>query len=336
MSLISKVLDEVQRARTENPTNKEVHRIPNSHGKNEFLFILKPEVFAKVDTQVSRSILDLVFDRMASFDISVDNIRVLNAAYLDKYDVVAKHYGVINAVSKNFKANITDEVTFNFKKHYQQDISDVNIYGSIELLNTHSEINAEVLMNLWNSVEIKRLAGGIYSGHAIYNGENIYIVNGFHPPQLAHFIASNRVIVTMSLSGNIDWQEARNMFIGNTYPEKANKGSLRRDIFDSYGKLGFDDVSYVINSVHLSAGPLEGLLELQRFNSEFHLHNTSSPTDFGFGQLLAKNFSKETLNYILSNPTVEANKKQISLFDHTEEMNQLIALDAIKTALMAI
>lgn len=338
MNRVSIILDEVRRARIDEPVNKEIYSNLHSQKNNEFLFILKPEVFALLSREESQSVLELVFDRMAQFDISLNSIRVLNASYLDANKVMAQHYGVINAAASNFQNCVTNEIKTNFYQFYDQQISDVQIFGALELYEVFPEISEEDLQQLWSKVDIKRLAGGVYAGKVNYKGIELYIINGFHPPQLQHFIAKNRVIVTMNLSGNIHWKEARNLFIGNTYPEKANAGTLRRDLYDKYGKFGFDAASYVINCVHLSAGPLEGLLELQRFNSnpgnsEEQNNAKSRLADFGFGRTLAKEFSNDILEKIVANPLVRYEGKEISLFDLTEEMNSIPALEAIRKSL---
>lgn len=332
MNITAAILRELQQVKTKMPVNKEIVKNQLSGKKNEFLFILKPEVFAFTSLETVGSILELILDRLTAYNFSIDNVRIINAAYLDQYNVIARHYGVINAASRDFNSNITEEITSNFKRIYNRELAGSYVIGSLELSVKFPQITEDVLQKLWSACDVKRLAGGVYCGEVEFEGEKLYIINGFHPPQIQHFIAENRMIVTMNLSGDLDWKSARQEFIGNTYPEKAEKGSLRRDLFDQYGKLGFDDVSYVINCLHLSAGPLEALLELKRFNSEFQ-HDLESPiSNFSFGNLLESSFSEADSERILENIQVNFQGKQISLFDLTEELNSDEALDLIKMA----
>lgn len=333
MNPAAAILHEIQEAKTTIPVNKEIIKNQASSKRNEFLFILKPEVFAFTSPETVESILELIQDRLIEYNFSIDNVRIINASYLDRYNVIAQHYGVINAAARDFKSNLTDEIESNFKIIYNRELADSTVFGSLELAEKIPQITVEILQKLWSGCEIKRLAGGIYCGEVEFQSEKLYIINGFHPPQIQHFIAENRVIVTMNIRSDIDWKTARREFVGNTYPEKAEKGSLRRDIFDRYGKLGFENVSYVINSLHLSAGPLEGLLELKRFNSEFDRNQECTVSEFVFGNLLETNFSKADCDKILGNSTVNIQEKQISLYDATEEMNSDEALNLIKTAL---
>jgi len=326
--LTSHVLSELVNADIAKALNKVIFKNAAKKTGNQFLFILKPEVFYYNNQEQIQQVLELIFDRFNAFGLQVDNMRLFNSAYLEKYNIIAEHYGVINAVARNVKSNITKEATESFSNIYHKNFSAEKVYGAIEILETTFGVDNEKLAALWKNCTIERLAGGIYCGEVEFENETIYIINGFHPPQIDHFIENGRQIITMNLSGEIDWKDARQNLIGNTYPEKAEKGTIRRDLFEQFGKFGFKDVSYVINSVHLSAGPLEGLIELMRFNSENS--KVSSHNDFLFGQSLTKNFKKNICDEILTNPIVKYHGKEASLFDLTEELNSLNAIGLLK------
>ncbi len=322
--LINNIIEELRSVDSGTPINKEIYQNNQVKIGNEFLLFLKPEIFYNTSPSQVQEILNLVFERFISFGIQVNNVRIFNADFLESHNIIAQHYGVINAVAKNAKKNFTDEAIRNFLKIHGEDFHSSKVFGALELLIKIPGINQDKLATLWKSVKIERLAGGIYSGKVNYNSETIYIINGFHPPQIAHFTDKGRLIVTMSLSGNTDWKEARQKMIGNTYPEKAEKGTIRRDLFDLFGNYGFENISYVINSVHLSAGPLEGLIELMRFN----LSNV--PKEYLFGQLLTNNFSQDLVDNILTNPIVKFKQTEVSLFDLTEELNADAAIQLLK------
>lgn len=326
----SEILAELQAANCQTPVNTGIVCRKEHSGENEFLLILKPEIFAFTRPDQQISVIEIILNRLAQYKLSVSSFRVINAAYLEKYTVIAQHYGIINAAARDFKSVITDELQRNFEMLYGQELANSKVYGSIELSGKVPGITKEILQNLWSGCEIKRLSGGIYCGEINYDNEKIYLINGFHPPQIEHFTSEGRIVVTMNVSGDLDWIIARQQLIGNTYPEKAEKGSLRRDLSDQFGKLGFDAVSYVINYVHLSAGPLEALIELQRFNSDFQNHTHASFFEFGFGNRLRENFSEEQCRMILSNPTVLFDGKESSLYDLTEELNSADALVRLK------
>lgn len=309
--------------------NKEIFKRNSKNANNEFLFILKPELFINTDQEQVKNILTLIFNKLEYYQLNVNCIRIQNAHYFKKYEIFAQHYGVINKVARNIRQFITDEALSNFKTFYNVNFNNASVYGALELLETNI-VNIKTLNQLWKDCNIKRLGSGIYCGKVKHNGNDLYIINGFHPPQLQHFITNNRIIITLNLSGKTDWSIARKELIGNTYPEKASKESIRGALYKLYRNFGFENVSYVINSVHLSAGPLEGLIELIRFNSAFEKNEQADMTDFSFGKLLLKNFTKKECEIILTNPTVFHKNKAFSLFDHTEEMNSNEAIELLK------
>ncbi len=322
--LTENILDELENFQIENSGKKEIFQANIKKSGNEFLFILKPEVLYKTSLDQVRSVLQLLFKRFKKYGIQINNIHLFNSEYLNKNNVIANHYGIINAAARDVNTHISNEAIENFVKIYNKEYTEANVYGAIELLHSELGINNETLAEMWNSYTIKRLAGGIYSVQVNFKGKDLYIINGFHPPQLNHFIEDGRTIITMNLSGEVDWKVARQEMIGNTYPKKAKKGTIRRDLFDLFGNYGFENVSYVINSVHLSAGPLEGLIELTRFNS------SNTPKEHLFGQLLTDNFSPNIVNHILTNPVVKFKNKEVSLFDLTEELNADTAIQLLK------
>lgn len=323
MIIIDSLISEIEIAKQNESYNKELFRNTEDKKGNEFLVILKPEVFSHITNDQTSDVISIIFERFKQFGLQLDNVRMLNSSFLSENNTIANHYGIINAIAKDVKSNITTEAINKFSEIYNKEFGKVKVFGALELLKSQENIDEKILADLWKECTIQRLAGGIYCGEVIFNNETLYILNGFHPPQLAHFIEKGRIIVTMNVSGETDWQKARQDLIGNTYPEKAEKGTIRRDLFDKYGKMGFEDVSYVINSIHLSAGPLEGLIELMRFNN-------SEMNSYLFGQQLRDSFDKDIYEKILSNPIVNYNGAEISLFDLTEEKNSDVSIEILK------
>lgn len=300
--------------------NKELFKVEEIPMENEFLLILKPEIFAFTSKSQIQNIIDLVLIKLYQYDFKVTNARLINSYFLKQHKVMDQHYGIINAAARKLSSSITEEAIRTFEHIYNCDFASVQAFGAIELLE-QNRIDEETLSNKWKDCEIKRLAGGIYCGKVQLNGNDLFIINGFHPPQLNHFIAEGRMIVTMNIQSNTDWEIARQEMTGNTYPEKASPNSIRGYLFQKYNKYGFDHVSYVLNSIHLSAGPLEGLIELQRFNSNYDTGDIKHFSDFNFGNRICQNFTTTEIDQLIANPTVNLQGKQVSLFDLTEEKN---------------
>jgi hypothetical protein len=218
-----------------------------------------------------------------------------------------------------------------FREVYGVDVDAVKIYGGLEFLDAYPDFNAHSLGFLWQNTHFTKLAGGTYAIKVDIWDEEVFIVNGFHPVQLEHFTEKGRSIVAMTLSGDLSWHVARHDFIGSTDPSHAKKGSLRRVFFDNQVSLGLPKISASANGVHLSAGPIEALVELQRYNSDF-----SDPTgikslaDFSFGRKLLTVFEQDTIDQITGNINIHVDDKTISVFDLTEELNSDEALQVLK------
>jgi len=300
-------------------------------GKNEFLFFIKPEVTLESETINLEKILDLIQNKIETFGFAIHNIKILSANYLDKFDVIAQHYGVINKISSNAGENMSDSAIEKFKEIFGKSVNECSVLGGMEILTQYPNFNAYSLDYLWQNSENKKLAGGTYCEEIKIDNETIHLINGFHPRQLKHFTEKGRSIVVFTLSSDLSWAEARSNFIGVTRPSDAKEGSLRRELLDRKDEFGLAEVSQGVNGVHLSAGPVEALIELKRYNSNFsdktRIKDFSS---FSFGQKLAGNFSDEVLEKILANTNVEVDGKAVSIFDLTEEKDPDEAIAIIK------
>ena len=303
-------------------------------GKNEFLFFLKPEITLASDKINLRSILNLVQKKIETFGLTIHNIKILSAKYLDEYNIIAQHYGVINKISTHAVQGMSESAKEKFKELYGSAITELNVLGGSEFLARNNNFNAYSLDYLWQNLENKKLAGGTYCEKVKIDDEFVYLVNGFHPRQLKHFTEKGRSIIVMTLSGDIAWSDARSNFIGATDPTKANPGSLRREFLEQKEALGLAEVSQGVNGVHLSAGPVEALVELKRYNSNFSDNNSITDfSDFSFGKTLKENFNKEQFDQIVNNIDVTKDGKSVSIFDLTEEKDAVDAIEILKQVL---
>lgn len=299
-------------------------------GKNEFLFFIKPEITLESNSIQLERILDLIQDKIEAFGFNVHNAKILTAKYLEQYNIIAQHYGVINKISSNAIQNMSESAKDKFKEIYGKSVNEAKVLGGSEFLKQYPDFNAYALDYLWQNVDNKKLAGGTYCEVIKVDDETIYLINGFHPRQLKHFTEKGRSIVIMTLSSNLSWSEARNNFIGATNPTNANKGSLRREFLDNKNELGLSEVSQGVNGVHLSAGPVEALIELKRYNSNFAEKNGAKEfSDFNFGKTLKENFNGQ-FEDIVENTNVEVSGKATSVFDLTEEKNSDEAIAILK------
>jgi hypothetical protein len=326
------IMSFIKKAQNEEIVFEEIFNNPNSPtGKNEFLFFIKPEITLESETIELEKILDLIQEKIQSFGFNTHNIKILSAKYLDEFNIIAQHYGVINKIASDARQNLSDSAKEKFKEIFGQSIDESNILGGMEILEKYPALNDYSLDYLWQNVENKKLAGGTYCEEIKIDNEKIYLINGFHPRQLKHFTEKGRSIVIFTLSSDLSWAEARSSFIGATKPSDAKEGSLRRTLLDRQDEFGLAEVSQGVNGVHLSAGPVEGLIELKRYNSNFSDKSQIKDfSSFSFGQKLSENFSDEVIEKVLANADVEVGGKAVSIFDLTEEKDSDEAIAIIK------
>ncbi|PJJ83339.1 nucleoside-diphosphate kinase [Mucilaginibacter auburnensis] len=329
--LIPAIAEQVKEAQNEGFLYKEIFADTAAPvKKNEFLFFVKPEITVKNDNIQLEEILKLTFAKIAEFGFTIHDIKILAAKYLEQYNIIAQHYGVINQIASNAVANMSEGAKDKFKELFGKSFTEANVLGGLEFLEKYPEFTPTSLDYLCQNIGSKKLAGGTYVVEVKLDDETVYLINGFHGRQLKQFTDAGKSIIVMSLSTDADWSDARSNFVGATDPSKANAGSLRRAFLDNKERLGLPDVSQGANGVHLSAGPVEALVELQRYNSNFTTGQAKQISDFSFGKQLQGAFGADAVDAIVKNSNVNVDGKATSVFDLTEEKNSEEALAILK------
>ena len=301
--------------------------------QHEFIFFIKPEITLRDEGNPSgikiSEILQMMLDRFSAFNVKIKDIRILSARYLDRFNIIADHYGVINALCSHAKETMSEQAVHEFETQYNKKAENERVLGGFEFLEEFDSFSPSTLDMLWQKSQAVKLAPGTYCAEININKEKIYLINGFHPSQIAHFTRRGRSIVVFTLAGNLDWKTARNDFIGKTNPVQAAKGSLRHELFMDMNQYGLSTVSSSWNGFHLSAGPLEGLVELIRYDSNYLTGSLKSADDFVFGRMLLTHFSPDQVERLLQNPVFLYHDEKISAFDLTEEKNNDEALQLL-------
>lgn len=327
-----KIAESVKKAQHEPVLVDELYVGTEQVKKNQFLFFIKPEITQKLSSIKFLDILNLIFDKFDEFGFSINSARLLGANYLNKYDVIAQHYGVINQLSKNAYDNLNAKAKQKFEEIFNQPAEQDKILGSLQFLEKQKTFTAESLNAKWAESKGHKLGGGTYVCKMEVDNNEYFVVNGFHPLQLEHFTKQGRSIVAFTITSDIDWSIARNDFIGATNPTSAKTGSVRKTLLENMKQFGLPEVDGSKNGVHLSAGPVEALVELMRFNSDLSNNVKLSVRDFGFGRLLEESFPNAIVDKILSNATVVSAGQNISVFDLTEEKNTQESIDILQEA----
>ncbi len=329
-TLVASIINAVNEVQQSSILRRELFSNLLIKARHEFLFFIKPEITLQGEKKKLAPILEMIFSKIDEFDLKIRRIVILTAPYLEKYNIIAQHYGVINAIARNAKKNLTEKAAEVFYSHFNVKLNESDVYGGLELLQAFPALTPVSLDYLWQNSPTIKLGGGAYCEALRIDGDPLYLVNGFHPRQLEHYTAKGRSIVAFTLVSDLNWSEARNHFIGKTNPFDAEPGSIRRTLLENKDSYGLQTVNSSWNGVHLSAGPVESLVELIRYNSDFENNKTLKTSDFAFGKILEERFGAETLRKIMENQTILFRGKKESIFDVTEEKNIDEALQVLK------
>jgi hypothetical protein len=246
---------------------------------------------------------------------------------LEQHGIVAAHYGVIDAVARDPIANLSEVARSRFRELYGH-LVDARVVGGLGYLEGHPGLDAEELARAWLARGADKLAGGTYCQPL--PDERVYLVNGFYPRMLVHFTKPSSRVAAFVLRGDLPWVRARRDLCGVTDPAKAVAGSLRAELLRRRDELGLGEISANLNGVHLSAGPLEALVELRRFASDLSRSSEPRPiADFAFGRALVDRVGARATRALLDNPTVSTQAGARSVFDLTEEKDPAEALEIL-------
>jgi hypothetical protein len=269
---------------------------------NQFVVFLKPEVTAGRFAGVC----EMVLTTLADHAIDVHAVRVLNGTYIGQTRMMESHYGVINEISRLGEAAIPPIAL-------RDRFPDGEVLGGHQFLERFPQFSALALATLFANVENVRLASGTHAGEVSVLGRKIVLLNGFHPFQLERFTRPDAVVVALECRTATPWTVLRRQVAGATDSAAAVPGSIRRTLFDRSAEFG---VSGRSNGFHLSAGPLEGLVEMRRFFGD-------ETTTFD-RLLLGRGLSAEQVSWLSGNPVLSGG----TAFAVTEELD---AADAATT-----
>ena len=298
-------------------------------GRNEAVFFLKPEL--AVPEQVNFEALAALMDgSLTNFKVEIVAVRVMGGKYLEDNNIMARHYGAINSVSRlgiqALTSTAREELARCFKSEGSEELT---VLGGHQVLDwAAGRIDAEGLESLWEKTTgQKRLAPGVYANSFSLFGQDLVILNGFHPQQLDYFISAGKSIVVMVVRSESPWKILRTQLIGATDPNKAEHGSIRKLLLENASALGLTSISKGKNGVHLSAGPLEAFFEIDRFfgsTGEFWSHSSLAAAAAEAG------LSNDTLQGLSSNPLGLFGRGEQSAFDATEELDMREVIDLMK------
>jgi len=296
---------------------------------NQLCLFLKPGAAETHPGANCEEILELVLTKIGTFKLHIDEVHVLPWQYLQQHRIMNQHYGVLDCLARNAAACMSDQMRRRFREVYGVESSDVDLLGGFEFVERFKDVSPVALDLIWSNVEHQRLASGCFCGRVKVGNEIVFVINGFTPRQLETYADPRVAIAVFVLTGRASWYDLRMYFVGKSNPREAAPGSIRNELFMNRIALGIRDLGIATNGAHLSAGPVEALAELRRFTSDFTSARRRPSTDLQFGRKLACRFTPEQIDSILLNPMIEVDGQKRSVFDLTEEMDEVMAVELL-------
>lgn len=291
----------------------------SSERQNQLLFFFKPECFF-ASASKSRNYIDYVLSVLSSWEIEICGALTISSQHLAATATMDRHYGYINHISRNASHSMDEETRKSIFDLVELD-HPVPIFGGHELLNANPQLTPSSLLSIWKSKPSLRARSGLYVQKFNLDGSLVVIANGFHPQQLTHFTAPGRKIVLLVLNSDLPWSFLRRRVLGDTSPDNAMAGSIRRGSLDRAVEFGLSSVSVGNNCCHMSAGPFEALFELQNFLTDAGVGTVDLKSSTLMRTLHSFSGTQSSVHLFDNLNCKLASGETISLYDLTEELD---------------
>ena len=303
--------------------------IGDTDKQNELVFFIKPELLDVRDMDKILNSLVLIQEKLKNFNVQVSGIAIVPGSDLEKYEIMNRHYGFINQLSRMASKLVNAELRAAlFAALNLKDDGYRKILGGHEFLNAFNA-DVDTLSKIWFAQEANKLRSGFYFIEDTYQDQPIILVNGFHPSQLLHFTRKDHRIVLMLLHTDTTWNEMKFDLVGDTFPERAKPGSIRGMLFADPKKYGQEEVGINTNGVHLSAGPFEAAFEVVNFFGKLIDLDPMQTPPLVIERAIQAGIPKEKALSLLDNPKMNDS----DLFSETENLN---TNDAVRRAIEGI
>lgn len=295
--------------------------------QNELLLFMKPELFMVSDPDYIRQSAALVLEKLAEYQAEIHGIMVVGGQFLADQQIMDRHYGYINKLSKSASKVLSDEDLRKVAAALGlRSLSGIDLLGGHEYMDKYPWETVEELDRVWFSKKSIKIRSGFYVQLYEKNGGLFILVNGFHPAQLNHFTHPDHRTTLFLVHSNTAWKALRNDMVGNTYPEKAGPDSIRGSLFADPARFGLAKVDISVNGVHLSAGPYEGVFEVINFFSSLY-PEAGRPLPLLVKRLVAAGLPASEAFKVKDNPPLTVGEKATDLFSATEEIDTPTAID---------
>lgn len=300
--------------------------------QNELVFFFKPGCFNAAEHGHVQDIVELGLKELHDYHVTISGALLLSGSRLEELEIMDRHYGYINRLSKQASTILHDE---DFQHMYDElgitsETEKYQVLGGHEFLHRFPDYDAARLKALWSSKHSHKLRSGFYIQEYDIAGQSVILVNGFHPSQLAFFTDPTHKIMLLLLHSDTNWHALKYDMVGDTFPENAKVDSIRGKLYAHHERYGLKEVTVANNMVHLSAGPFEGMFEVYNFlyvipGVNFDLRRTN------MGRLMhAKGLTDVDIDTCLKNPVTTIDGEEVDLFTLTEDKNSNEAIEAYR------
>jgi hypothetical protein len=298
---------------------------------NEYCLFVKPELTD--DPKRFERAATMMLERVEHFGQEIVAAAAMDAQYLERHRVIEEHYGVINLISRFGIEALSDTAKAALKERCGAELErGMIVLGAHQFLQQYPFFSAKALALFFDNLGSVKLGGGAHSAKANINGQLVLILNGFHPDQLERYIAAGSAIVSFVVRSSASWKSLRNDFTGSTHPHSAADSSIRGILFARQAYFELKEVTAGSNGVHVSAGPIEAMVEICRYMSNLDQKDRRDPRDTTFGQRLVEaGLGPDDIHRLGANPVVEMENKRVSVFDLTEEVDAEAAIQLVRS-----
>lgn len=277
-----------------------------------------------------------VVEKLVESKLKESGIRItgqgdMDAATIDKNLHIDTHYGAIASkavILKPSQLNVPDKGKKAFKEmfgiEWDEAVAQGRVYNAKDAAE-HLKVDGDGLEKKWRKLkrgkDLIKFGGGFYCGLL---EDGIYVMNGFYMSMRNNYTAPGEKIHWYTVSWPADalsWADFRGSVLGSTNPAEAPKGSVRREILDTYEELGLKARPNTgDNGVHASASPFEALAERMNW-----LGANIEDDDFGKG-LYAAGVSEDEIKLWATDAQVQVDGetesgKTMSVFDTFEDLD---------------
>lgn len=236
---------------------------PATTRQNQALLMFKPECFQGGEASLS-GVLDIILQGLTRFGAEVAGAMMLEGPVLERLGTIDRHYRQASELSRGASHLVGPDDLARMKRLCGVE-GEYPVLGGHQWLALNPAGTPETLDAAWFTQGPKKVRSGFYTVAFKSQGSPCLLVNGFYPNQARQFTAPGRRVVLVLLHSDLPWRVLRREMLGDTYPDKALPGSIRRNLLEQRESLGLPRVDITSNFVHLSAGPFEGVGELLNF-----------------------------------------------------------------------